>query len=245
MLLIIFLTIIIKFYKYLGKNYQFMIKLLLEMVVQKMNINLFFEKLVNKLNLGNIIEEPSRVSGGLTHKMYKLFTEKGRYIVKLLNPNIMKRKTAIDNFNKADELEEILRKNNISAIYSLIFNNKKMQEIDGQYFYVYEWYDGKSLKDSEIKEFHCKIIGEVLANIHNIDLIYESEEVNEKNIDWNYYINLAKEKKSPIYEMLYDKIDILNDSMNNGNQSIYKLPNVKAICHNDMDSKNVMLIMSR
>lgn len=207
-----------------------------------MNINLFFEKLVNKLNLGNIIEEPSRVSGGLTHKMYKLFTEKGRYIVKLLNPNIMKRKTAIDNFNKADEIEEILRKNNISAIYSLIFNNKKMQEIDGQYFYVYEWYDGKSLKDSEIKEFHCKIIGEVLANIHNIDLIYESEEVNKKNIDWNYYINLAKEKKSPIYEMLYDKIDILNDSMNNGNQSIYKLPNVKAICHNDMDSKNVMWI---
>lgn len=40
--------------------------------------------------------------------------------------------------------------------------------------------------------------------------------------------------------MLNDKIDLLYDSMNNGNEAIHKLPNVLAICHNDMDSKNVM-----
>ena len=68
-----------------------------------MNINEFFNKLVSNLNLGNLIEEPSRVSGGLTHKMYKVVTDKSKYIVKLLNPNIMKRKTALDNYNKADK----------------------------------------------------------------------------------------------------------------------------------------------
>ena len=44
-----------------------------------------------------------------------------------------------------------------------------MQEIDGQYFYVYEWYDGKSLKDGEITKYHCEEMGKVLAKIHNID----------------------------------------------------------------------------
>lgn len=196
--------------------------------------------MVKELNLGNITVEPTRVSGGLTHRMFKVFTDKGRYIVKLLNPNIMKRSTAMENFNRADEIEEVLKENSISAIFSLKFNDKKMQEIDGQYFYVYEWFDGKSLKDNEIKDFHCKKIGKVLAKIHNIDLKNENNEVKEKNIDFEYYINIAKETNSPIYELIYDKLDILNDSMNKGNIAIHNLPNVKAICHNDMDSKNVM-----
>ena len=46
-----------------------------------------------------------------------------------------------------------------------------MQEVDGQYFYIYEWYNGKTLKDSEITQYHCEIIGKKLAKIHNIDLV--------------------------------------------------------------------------
>ena len=72
-----------------------------------MNIELFFEKISKELNLGNITSKPSRVSGGLTHKMYKFETDKDKYIVKLLNPNIMKRSTALGNFEKADKFEEI------------------------------------------------------------------------------------------------------------------------------------------
>ena len=40
-----------------------------------MDINKFFEKLVSNLELGILIEEPTRVSGGLTHKMYKVVTD--------------------------------------------------------------------------------------------------------------------------------------------------------------------------
>ena len=41
---------------------------------------------------------------------------------------------------------------------------------------------------------------------------------------------------------MYDKLDILNDSLKFGNTAIHRLPNVKAICHNDLDSKNVLWI---
>ena len=44
----------------------------------------------------------------------KELDDKGRYIVKLLNPNIMKRPTAMNNFNKADKYEEILKGNDIT-----------------------------------------------------------------------------------------------------------------------------------
>ena len=205
-----------------------------------MNIELLFNKIVNNLDLGNIIVGPIHVTGGLTHRMFKIFTDKGRYIIKLLNPNIMKRPTAMDNFNKADKYEELFKQNNIKAVYSIEFNNKKMQEIDGQYFYVYEWYDGKALKDEEITEYHCRQMGKTLAEIHNIDLVKGDYSENEKKIDFKYYINLAKEKESSIYELIYDKLDILNDSLKKGNNSIKNLPNFYSLCHNDMDPKNVM-----
>ena len=207
-----------------------------------MDINKFFEKLVSNLELGILIEEPTRVSGGLTHKMYKVVTDKSKYIVKLLNPNIMKRPTALGNFEKADGFEELLKENNIDAIYSIKFNDKKMQLQDGQYFYVYNWYDGKSLKDNEIKSINCEKIGKQLAEIHNITLKEDVWIEDTKNIDWKYYIDLAKEKESPIYDMLFDKIDFLNESMKRGNDVVNKLPNYIAVCHNDLDSKNVLWI---
>ncbi len=205
-----------------------------------MNINDFFEKLTSNFGLGKIINKPSRVSGGLTHKMYKITTDKSKNIIKLLNPNIMKRPSALGNFENADKYEEILKANNIDAIYSLKFNGKKLQIQDNQYFYVYDWYDGKSLKDCEIKKGNCEKIGRVLSEIHNITLKEDTWREKTKNINWQYYIDLAKDKKSPIYDMLFDKIDILNDSMNKGNEVVDKLPNYIAVCHNDLDSKNVL-----
>jgi Ser/Thr protein kinase RdoA (MazF antagonist) len=117
-----------------------------------------------------------------------------------------------------------------------------MQELHGQYFYVFDWYDGRSLKDGEITAFHCEKIGKVLAKIHNIELKNEPFERNEIHIDWQKYIELAKETNSPIFNVIKDNVDLFNESMTKGNIAIKKMPPVKAICHNDMDSKNVLWI---
>ena len=42
--------------------------------------------------------------------------------------------------------------------------------------------------------------------------------------------------------MLFDKIDLLNESMKKGNEVVNQLPNYIAVCHNDLDSKNVLWI---
>ncbi len=205
-----------------------------------MNTDRFFDLAAEKLELEKVIEKPVRVTGGFMHRMFKVVTEKGVYVVKLLNPNIMKRPTARGNYQIADDIEEILKKNNIPAVYALKFNGSKMQEIDNQYFYIFDWYDGKSVNDDEITVFHCNKIGEVLAKIHNIDLKNETFERNEIHIDWQKYVELARDMDSPIYDIIKDNVDLFNDSMSKGNVAFKKMPSVKAICHNDMDSKNVL-----
>ncbi len=195
-----------------------------------------FEKIVDELNLGKLISNPSRVYGGLTHKMYSVETENGHYVVKILNPNIMKRSNALFNFKRADSLEKRLKENNIPCIYSINGINK----IDDNYIYVFDFYGGKVLENKDITKYNVKKIGEVMAKIHNIDIKNGLCFLHEKDFDFNHYIDLAKEKKSVIYDYLYDKLDILNGKLNKSNEAISRVNNISCICHNDMDPKNVM-----
>lgn len=128
-----------------------------------------FNKICRELSLGEITSSPKQLTGGFMHKMYSLFTTSGKYAVKLLNPYVMKRDTVFENYRTAEKLEAKLEQNNIPILPALVFNGRKMQEIDGQYFYLFDFYEGRALKSREITAGHCKVIGGLLAKIHAID----------------------------------------------------------------------------
>lgn len=94
-----------------------------------MNSISFFSKITTYLQLGNLLSDVVRVYGGFMHTIYKLDTNTGIYIVKLLNPNVMKRPTAIDNYAEADRLEVIIENNDIPIIPSLVFMGKKYRSL--------------------------------------------------------------------------------------------------------------------
>ena len=52
--------------------------------------------------------EPVPLDGGFLHRMYRVETREGTFALKLLNPFVMRRETAPDNFAKAEGLEQIL-----------------------------------------------------------------------------------------------------------------------------------------
>lgn len=115
-----------------------------------------------------------------------------------------------------------------------------MQNISGQFYYLYEWFDGKALKDEEINEFHCQKIGKLLAQIHKIDRKESKDNMGEINVDWDYYIKMLESKNKELFNMLKENRTLLYESQNNGNIAIKKLPSIVSVCHNDMDSKNVL-----
>lgn len=199
-----------------------------------------FEKIADYLQLGEIERPPEILTGGFLHQMYCLCTETGKYAVKLLNPSIMKRETAKENYQTAEHLETVLEKECIPIVPALIFHNRKMQEIDGQFFYLYPWYEGKALKSREITGDHCEKIGRILAQIHAIKKKREPYHPNELCIDWDFYIAKMKGQDEDLYQMLQKDRLLLYKSQERGNQAIKELPHVLSICHNDLDSKNVL-----
>ncbi|MBQ9767346.1 MAG: phosphotransferase [Lachnospiraceae bacterium] len=197
-------------------------------------------KICVRYNLGELRCKPTRLTGGFMHKMYSLFTTKGKYAVKLLNPYVMQRETAMGNFRTAEALEKMLEEKELPIVPALTLDGNKMQCLDGQYFYLYEWYDGKALKSEEITEWHCKKIGGLLATIHGLDKRSSGYERDELRVDWDGYIEKLFGKNNELHNLLKEHRELLYESQEKGNAAIKKLPTVTAICHNDMDSKNVL-----
>ncbi len=79
------------------------------------------EKLCREYNMGELTQSPTRLTGGFMHKMYALFTTKGKYAVKLLNPFIMQREDAMNNYRTAEAFEAMLEQTDIPILPALTF----------------------------------------------------------------------------------------------------------------------------
>lgn len=135
------------------------------------------------------------------HKMYRVKTNSGDYAVKLLNPVVMQREDVMNNFRLAENLEAKLQAAGLPVVPALEFNDKKMQGIDNQYFYVFHWVNGKSLNQKQIKETHCEIIGKIAfyAMYHEI-YCYISSGGRTKMNHLRCLFQLKKElKKAKLY----------------------------------------------
>lgn len=169
-----------------------------------------------------------------------MFTEHGQYAVKLLNPYIMARPTAMDNFRRAELLEWQLEKACIPILPALSFNGQKMQELNGQFFYLFEYFDGHALKSSEITARHCRRIGEILAQIHGIARRESTFEHEPLCINWDDLIDKLAAQHSELHALLAANRNLLYELQARANEAFADVPAVLTICHGDMDSKNVL-----
>lgn len=214
----------------------------------KKNINLNtyknIELLIIQEKLGNIVRSIDIVVGGLSHRMYKVVTDKEVYAVKELNAGVMKRPDAYDNFIFSEKVTDIAKQNSIDAVGAIKLQNDIMKQINNQYFMVFNWLDGKILKAEEINKIHCEIIGKVLAEIHNTDF-NEIEDKSRKKFEveefkWDKYIDIAEEQNKKYSNLLKENIKNLHTINNKSNEALKYANSNLIISHTDLDRKNVM-----
>lgn len=211
--------------------------------MSEIQYNLQFEKLCNTLQLGEIVGVIEPISGGLLHRMYMIETTLGKYAIKALNPQIMLRPVAMKNYINSERIANIAE-NNIPALPAKRLKGSSMQEIDNQFYLVFDWVDGKSLKPNEINIEHCEKIGAVLADIHMTDfselgLINEWSD-NAQITDWDYYLQKGQENNTVWANFLLENIDDLHNWSDLSNKSVIQLTSDRVISHRDLDSKNVL-----
>ncbi len=194
-----------------------------------------------KYGLGEITGPVEPVTGGLMHRMYKVKTSSGTYALKCLNPEIMKRPGALANFTIAEDLERVLEEHGIPIVPALSFDGKKMLLLDGRYFYIYNWQEGRITDPRAIMKEQCYMAGEILGKIHGIDAHnVEFQEPEKSEVDFSFYLQKAEEKNSSIAPYLKENLEILEKAQETLNSARKILPSMLAIDNGDMDPKNIM-----
>ena len=197
--------------------------------------------LMQTCGLGSVLFPIEQVSGGFLHRMYKVVAESGTYAVKYLNPEIMGREGVLANYDRAERIEGILEKEDIPIVAAITVNGKKMQNIDGQYFYIFWWQEGQITDWNNITNEQCYIAGNILGKIHAIDPQETSHKEPEmSHIDWQEYLCRAEEQNSEIATVLADNIQLLIEVEKELNGARKSLPDLLCISNEDMDPKNIM-----
>ena len=198
-------------------------------------------KLVHTCGLGKITAEVETVSGGLMHRMYKVITDSGVYAVKHLNEEIMKRPGVHENFARAEKIEGILEKSDIPIVPAMVIGGNKMQEIDGQFFYIFRWQEGKITDWNHISNEMCFKAGNILGRLHAIEpKNIEHQTPEASHIDWRGYVRKLKEESSVIAYLLEENEGLLVHVESELNKARASLPAVLCLSNEDMDPKNIM-----
>ncbi len=210
-----------------------------------MEYNLQFNKLCNTLDLGDLVSAPLELSGGLMNRMFMLETSKSKYAVKAINPTIMLRADAMQNYINSEKVATVVS-NNIKAMSALHFNNKAVQTIDGQHYLIFNWCNGTHLFGDDISIEHCEKMGKILANIHMTDFsssgLTNLVSSNEINYDWNFYLNKGIESNAVWCDLLQKNIENLYKYNKSAENATVTLSSDMVISHADLEPKNTMWI---
>lgn len=198
-------------------------------------------KLMTTCGLGTILSSVEAVSGGFLHRMYKVTTDCGTYAVKHLNPEIMGRPGVFENYARAEKIEHMIEKEGIPIVPAITIHGKKMQNAEGNYFYIFNWQEGHITDWNSISNKECYTAGNILGRMHAIcpkNVSHREPELSE--IDWHGYVLKAKAEKSEVASLLEESEEVLSYAEKELNRARASLPDILCLSNEDMDPKNIM-----
>lgn len=203
----------------------------------------YFKDVSELLNLGKLNEKVVQVYGGKTNKLFKVSTTKGVYAIKIISKsNIEKNKDLLNRIEMTENISNSARKNNVSVISALKFNDKYIQNINDQYLLIYDWYYGDMLYNHEITKKNIIDIASELAKFHKIKIFDKVEEITNKRINFKKYFELLSNIKENWAEYIFKNFNKLLDVYDKSYDSYKKLSKQKSFIHGDLSCKNILLV---
>lgn len=205
--------------------------------------NIQIDKLCKMCALGELLCAPSPISGGLLHRMYDVKTSLGRFAIKALSPEIMERNDTYNNYVISENIVSKLA-NVINASGANLYNGNHIQEVDGQFYVIYDFKEGRSLKQNEITTDHAYKIGVAVGKIHSTDFselnLHNDNTTEARCFNWNDFLEIGRQQNKEWCDLLEENISKLYFLSNKMNEAYTALSANEIICHGDLDSKNVL-----
>lgn len=212
-------------------------------------------KVMKKLSLSELLEEPKSITGGLMHRMYRVETETGTYAVKVLNEEVMSRPVAYRNMMNSEKIAAGFSKI-LPVVAAMEFEGTQIQEVEGCYYMLFPWVEGTSVFPPDISEKHCEIIGEILGKMHAAELSVEGINPEQEKAEMYAWDSFAKEAEEKRISMLscrkeqtenlcwMTEFDQALTDIKKWNQAVFDATDIlnqyRVLSHRDLDPKNVL-----
>lgn len=122
-------------------------------------------------NLGQQVQTPERIHGGLLHIMWRLDTDKGSFAMKQLSKDIdLKNQQIIKNYELSEGIASRFVARGIPGVCAIAQSGKYLFMIDETGFLVYPWVNAKALDQHAVSEPHALKIATILAKMHCLNL---------------------------------------------------------------------------
>jgi thiamine kinase-like enzyme len=202
-------------------------------------------EICQKYDLGTPASNPVKVTGGLIHKMWKIETEKGKFAVKEINSEIASRPGIIENMNQCEIVAKKFNILGINSVFALENNGNNVSSIDGKYWIVSPWFEGKTFTNNDILKLETvtKIVLS-LARIHKANIEIGPKPTGDSSYtNYSQWQELAKQIESLDHYWTEDCIEFI-DSIKTWyskiDQANTNLQKNLVFSHCDLDKKNVL-----
>ncbi|WP_051525152.1 phosphotransferase [Exiguobacterium artemiae] len=207
------------------------------------NASTLFKTISRRFKLGELLTDPDPLSGGLLHKMFLLQTTTGTYAIKLLNPIILSRPTARQNFIDSERIVTALA-GEVSALPALTINGSALHQIGTQYYLVFPWVDRLTLPIHQVTPNHTELIGKQLAQIHTADLsslpIQQTAASPESPVPWDTFAEKIRQQGHTLLEPYWTDLKRIKRWDNEASSALKQLRGTSVLSHRDLDAKNVL-----
>lgn len=199
-----------------------------------------------KLQIGTPHGEVTSVSGCRGGSfMWRVNTEKGSYAIKQLAPMIdLKSERIIKKYELSETIAYRFAQHGIRAISAIKHDEKYLHIIEDTGYLIYPWVEGHTLGRNEISESHALKIAEVIANLHNINMIVPEIEAPHVDIHSNDIIIEAIDRavlfKCPFANELKENQNIILSMYDNYLDAVPLLLEDTIVSHGDLDQLNVL-----
>lgn len=196
-------------------------------------------------NLGQQVQTPERIHGGLLHIMWRLDTDKGSFAIKQLSKDIdLKNQQIIKNYELSEGIASRFVARGIPGVCAIAQSGKYLFMIDETGFLVYPWVNAKALDQHAVSEPHALKIATILAKMHCLNLdepeITQPEFYTHTNQKILELLDKAESFTCPFAANLrknQKNILAANEAYQN---AIPILKTDTIVSHGDLDQKNVL-----
>jgi len=203
-------------------------------------------RLCTLFRLGEPLDEPQAVHGGMLHRLWRLHTTQGIFAVKQLNPVITRKAGIRDEYRLTERIAEAMATSGVPAAVALKGEGDggTVQEIGAATFMVYNWIEGETLSTKAVDPERTRLIGTLLARMHSLpqhfpELVSPDWESFSED-EWDMLTFQASDRDIPWTPQVRQALPLLIEWSKLDAEANKVLRRTFVVSHRDLDQKNVL-----